>query len=612
VDDFEGQRVYDIPHGSLVANHAYSVLSEGKGDPTVLQKYRMFGIDVFQGNPTTADMANRMTEALAAIYQQSVQNGKPITRFVFNMSFNMIPCAIAADFGNFIVDSSEDDDDDDEKADPPTFDDYIDLLLQRNDIDLNSPPYNGVSGFRERFIALLLNPAANLDTDKLGALVESVCVYGQSGYGFQASTQKTSIYRLLPDSGTLLPSEISPNINAQTVSNAFYNGQRPLCASSGAEEIVIVGFIGSSGNFAADYVYYPAAFPEVRDVGASLSPSDPILTAEEIEKNEVWEYSNRAGTYSPGAYFTLPFLQQTVDPSEVPERRENSYFGTSFAAPNVSIYTASALQAIQPEPPRPRTPSGQTEGVSPQFEWDAEQADVYNVTVRAQNGDVVRRFSVLPEECARAGERCAVGGRVFSLNTSYSWTVVASRDGVASPISDAVAFNLIPDTPPTVVTTTPADNAFFNQSDNVRITFDEPVNTNGSVYVEVDCPSYATPAQRTNTLQSNTVISFDIPTPAVWEVCKVSVLASAVSDVTDNPLDGNSDGTGGDDYNFSFVVRNPLDPNNDFRITPADVLYVVNRLGTTNAIADVDASGLVDQADVDLITDSLGQQAPTS
>ncbi|MEM6529566.1 MAG: hypothetical protein AAF653_14810 [Chloroflexota bacterium] len=48
-------------------------------------------------------------------------------------------------------------------------------------------------------------------------------------------------------------------------------------------------------------------------------------------------------------------------------------------------------------------------------------------------------------------------------------------------------------------------------------------------------------------------------------------------------------------------------------ITPADVVYVLNRIGdpldASNVRADVDQNGVINQADVDAISDRIGQTA---
>ena len=59
------------------------------------------------------------------------------------------------------------------------------------------------------------------------------------------------------------------------------------------------------------------------------------------------------------------------------------------------------------------------------------------------------------------------------------------------------------------------------------------------------------------------------------------------------------------DQNAVAIV--PPDFNRDEVITPADVVYVVNRVGQADALADLDGSGTVDAADVSLVVDMLGQ-----
>lgn len=53
-----------------------------------------------------------------------------------------------------------------------------------------------------------------------------------------------------------------------------------------------------------------------------------------------------------------------------------------------------------------------------------------------------------------------------------------------------------------------------------------------------------------------------------------------------------------------------LDLDNNGIVTPADAVYVINRIGTDDLSADVNGDGTVDSSDVNLIIDSLGSTQP--
>ncbi len=68
---------------------------------------------------------------------------------------------------------------------------------------------------------------------------------------------------------------------------------------------------------------------------------------------------------------------------------------------------------------------------------------------------------------------------------------------------------------------------------------------------------------------------------------------------------------------YRVTIDGPAFPydivNNDNAITPADAVYVLNRVGAatntgcSNAIADVDNNGVINQTDVGLVVAAIGQ-----
>ncbi len=55
-------------------------------------------------------------------------------------------------------------------------------------------------------------------------------------------------------------------------------------------------------------------------------------------------------------------------------------------------------------------------------------------------------------------------------------------------------------------------------------------------------------------------------------------------------------------------VTSVRDVNADGVVSPSDAVYVVNNLGADDMDADVDGSGTVDDADVQLVLDALGSR----
>ncbi len=118
------------------------------------------------------------------------------------------------------------------------------------------------------------------------------------------------------------------------------------------------------------------------------------------------------------------------------------------------------------------------------------------------------------------------------------------------------------DNPPQVISTTPADLATGVAIDsNVLINFDKAVDVAINA-VNINCASSG--MQNFPLTAAAAVNSLDIDaadfTPG--ELCTVTAVAASITDVDGNadPLDGDGNGAGGDDYVFSFTVNSDVAP----------------------------------------------------
>ncbi len=127
------------------------------------------------------------------------------------------------------------------------------------------------------------------------------------------------------------------------------------------------------------------------------------------------------------------------------------------------------------------------------------------------------------------------------------------------------------DNPPQVISTTPADMATGVAIDsNVLINFDKAVDVAINA-VNIDCA--VSGMQNFPLAAAAGVNSLDIDaadfTPG--ELCTVTAVAASITDVDGNadPLDGDGNGAGGDDYVFSFTVNSDVAPTVSSTV-PAD------------------------------------------
>jgi predicted extracellular nuclease len=153
-------------------------------------------------------------------------------------------------------------------------------------------------------------------------------------------------------------------------------------------------------------------------------------------------------------------------------------------------------------------------------------------------------------------------GSTFNTS-SWSFSGINALDGETTNATAATPFPIgtytsgAADTPPGISNTSPADGA-VNVSPGAVITldFDENVDLTATA-VTLECPS-SSPISFTGLPISNTTSATITPTVSLPDstVCTVTAVAAQITDLDDtvDQLDGNGDGTGGDDYHFSFTT----------------------------------------------------------
>lgn len=169
---------------------------------------------------------------------------------------------------------------------------------------------------------------------------------------------------------------------------------------------------------------------------------------------------------------------------------------------------------------------------------------------------------------------------------------------------------------PLIVGTFPPNGGIgIPEGTNIELIFSEPVTENNSAnnWFEINCAPSGVRVRPNDTLvtgagTARTINPFE-NLPA-GNVCEMLVRRGRVRD---------NEGTGlyDSDYRFSFTVGSPTiaDVNNDGRVSPADGVFVVNRIGQDvtlgdNALADVNNDDIIDQTDVNVVTSNIGLLVP--
>ncbi len=113
------------------------------------------------------------------------------------------------------------------------------------------------------------------------------------------------------------------------------------------------------------------------------------------------------------------------------------------------------------------------------------------------------------------------------------------------------------DLPPRVSSTTPANGALnVSLNPTISVTFNETVTTTAGWYTVI-CAGIDRSAEFSNTLGSGTTHTLTYIGPNLPQsvTCTVTLNATNITDSASNPLDGNNDSTGGDNYVFSFTTE---------------------------------------------------------
>jgi len=96
---------------------------------------------------------------------------------------------------------------------------------------------------------------------------------------------------------------------------------------------------------------------------------------------------------------------------------------------------------------------------------------------------------------------------------------------------------------------------------------------------------------------------------------EVALAAASIVDLLGNPLDGNADGVGGDDYLHTILLTLPGDYNNDGTVDAADYTNWRDTLGSSvpaSSGADGNGNGTIDQGDYAVWRDNFGTTFATA
>jgi parallel beta-helix repeat protein len=152
----------------------------------------------------------------------------------------------------------------------------------------------------------------------------------------------------------------------------------------------------------------------------------------------------------------------------------------------------------------------------------------------------------------------------------YGWDIIPNNNTTSSPACADISIAI--DTTPPTATGVPTGTG-VSIAANITLTFDEPMDT-GSVessFSYTDLITTWTSADGAITWSNgDRVMEFNPTTDLAYTTTYVVTLdASLATDVIGNFLDGNSDGTGGDNYTFNFQTE---DQPPVVDITPPDVV----------------------------------------
>ncbi len=152
---------------------------------------------------------------------------------------------------------------------------------------------------------------------------------------------------------------------------------------------------------------------------------------------------------------------------------------------------------------------------------------------------------------------------MFDSLESADYQIIIEKENyyndTASVFVDRKMFNfkdryLTIKTPPTVVSTKPANNeSSFPAWDPIKITFSREMNITGAL----DKISFSPDADFSVSWENTNTVLWINPDSLGFETEYTVTISSNLTDVYGHNLDGNNDGTGGDDFSITFITSPP-------------------------------------------------------
>jgi hypothetical protein len=214
------------------------------------------------------------------------------------------------------------------------------------------------------------------------------------------------------------------------------------------------------------------------------------------------------------------------------------------------------------------------------YRIDGDGADPYTdgvcFAVENNAGDTTNEPIGLDADCD--GESDGAGGRLGTAMAEHGFAIAGTGTTLDVLVtvsmnsgSEEVAFDHLRvfgessgvDTPPVVISTTPADAAVDVLTESpVTIDFNEPVDVAANA-VAISCTLSGAQNLPAAPEAGITSLNLDPADFTPTETCTVTIAAASVTDLdgTNDQLDGDGNGTGGDDYVFSFTLEPDLPPD---------------------------------------------------
>ena len=343
----------------------------------------------------------------------------------------------------------------------------------------------------------------------------------------------------------------------------------------------------------------------VQDVNAGLAvtDTDPTFTL-----NPATDFAN-GETCTLTVFATQVSDDDTIDPPDNMAADFVISFTTVDVAPQVTSTTPTANATVANTQTVELNFSESVDIASGGIVWDCGGAITFTPAL-PQTG--VSSLTLTPGSALPDGAACTV---------TLESTLITDADGIDPPNeldgdnsndstdgdADDFSFGFTVDDPITVVSATPANNATGVAIDsNVVINFDELPTLNGGWFSIACTASNVTTANATITPAGNQVTIDPNNNFGNGEQCTVTIFSDATNGVTDadagdppDLLDGNNDGTTGDNHVFTFQTIDLAPTVNNAQVEVAGVL--------TNApTSNVDADTIIVVNFSESVTASVG------